>query len=169
MPFPCSYLYSSEQNFCANIVCRLSLVSHQRYAENLQDICKPAVRAKISQPSVVKWAPLTTIARFLCYKILRCYTVQSKIVKYCTVVTRINTIFSSTYAESFCARFLWICTVKKAERDTGPKHEGDGKFHHPRRTIRKIRQHQRLGLSIYMGDGIFRHPCVVVLRQAWLF
>jgi hypothetical protein len=60
-------------------------------------------------------------------------------------------------------------TVKKAERDARPKHEGDGKFHHPRRTIGKIRQHQRLGLSIFMGDGIFRHPCVVVLRHAWLF
>jgi hypothetical protein len=34
-----------------------------------------------------------------------------------------------------------IYTVKKAERDAGPKHEGDGKFHHPRRTIGKIRQH----------------------------
>jgi hypothetical protein len=60
-------------------------------------------------------------------------------------------------------------TVKKAERDAGQKHEGGGKFHHPHRTIGKIRQHQRLGLSIYMGDGIFRHPCVVVLRHAWLF
>jgi hypothetical protein len=60
-------------------------------------------------------------------------------------------------------------TVKKAERDARPKHAGDGKFHHPRRTIGKIRLHQRLGLSIYMGDGIFRHPCVVVLRHAWLF
>jgi hypothetical protein len=51
-------------------------------------------------------------------------------------------------------------TVKKAERDAGPKHEGDGQFHHPRRTIGKIRQHQRLGLSIYMGDWIFRHASV---------
>jgi hypothetical protein len=60
-------------------------------------------------------------------------------------------------------------TVKKAERDEGPKHEGDGKFHNPRRTIGKIRQHQRLCLSIYMGDGFFRHHCVVVLRHARLF
>jgi hypothetical protein len=46
-------------------------------------------------------------------------------------------------------------TVKKAERDAGPKHEGDGKFHHPRRTIGKIRQHQRLGwasLSIWVTE-----------------
>jgi hypothetical protein len=40
-------------------------------------------------------------------------------------------------------------TVKKARRDAEPKHEGDGKFHHPSRTIGKTRQHQRLGLSIY--------------------
>jgi hypothetical protein len=60
-------------------------------------------------------------------------------------------------------------TVKKAERDAGLKHEGDGKVHHPRRMIGKIRQHHRLGPSIYVGDGIFRHPCVVVLRHAWLF
>jgi hypothetical protein len=45
-------------------------------------------------------------------------------------------------------------TFEKAERDAGPKHKGDGKFRHPRRTIGKIRQHQRLVLSIYMGDGI---------------
>jgi hypothetical protein len=60
-------------------------------------------------------------------------------------------------------------TVKKAKRDAGPKHEGKEKFRHSRRTIGKIRQHQRLGLSIDMGDGIFHHPCVVVLRHAWLF
>jgi hypothetical protein len=60
-------------------------------------------------------------------------------------------------------------TVKKAERGAGLKHEGDGKFHYPRGRIGKIRQHQRLGLSIDMGDGIYRHPCVVVLRHAWLF
>jgi hypothetical protein len=46
---------------------------------------------------------------------------------------------------------LCIYTVKKAERDAGPKHEGDGKFHHPRRTIGKIRQHQKLGLSTEYG------------------
>jgi hypothetical protein len=69
----------------------------------------------------------------------------------------------------FELQVLFLFTVKKAERDAGPKHEGGGKFHQPRRTIGKIRQHQRLGLSIYKGDGIFRHPCVVVLRHAWLF
>jgi hypothetical protein len=62
-----------------------------------------------------------------------------------------------------------VHTVKKAEHGAGPKHEGDGKFHHPRRMIGKIRQHHRLGPSIYVGDGIFRLPCVVVLRHAWLF
>jgi hypothetical protein len=35
-------------------------------------------------------------------------------------------------------------TVKKAERDAGPKQEGDGNFHHPGRTIGKIRQQHRL-------------------------
>jgi hypothetical protein len=58
-----------------------------------------------------------------------------------------------------------INTVKKAERDAGQKHEGGVKFHHPRRT----NEHQRLGLSVYMGDGISRHHCVVVLRHDWLF
>jgi hypothetical protein len=48
-----------------------------------------------------------------------------------------------------------LYTVQKAERDTGPKHEGDGKFHHPRRMIGKICQHRRLGPCIYVGDGIF--------------
>jgi hypothetical protein len=67
------------------------------------------------------------------------------------------------------ASYVQYTLLKKAERDPGQKHEGDGKFHHPRRTIGKIRLHQRLGLSIYMGDGIFRHPCVVVPRHAWLF
>jgi hypothetical protein len=51
----------------------------------------------------------------------------------------------------FLHKFMKRFTVKKAERDAGPKHEGDGKFHHPGRMIGKIRQHQRLGLSIYMG------------------
>jgi hypothetical protein len=61
-----------------------------------------------------------------------------------------------------------MCTLlKKAERDAGPNHEGDVKLHHPRKMIGKIRQQQRMRLSIYMGDGIFRHPFVVVLRHAW--
>jgi hypothetical protein len=62
-----------------------------------------------------------------------------------------------------------VCTVKKAERDARPKHKCDGKVHHPRRMIGKIRQQHRLGPSVYVGDGIFRYPCVVVLRHAWLF
>jgi hypothetical protein len=64
---------------------------------------------------------------------------------------------------------LYFALLKKTERDAGPKHKGDGKSHHPRRTIGKYRQHERLGLSIYMGDGIFRHPYVAVLSHAWLF
>jgi hypothetical protein len=65
-----------------------------------------------------------------------------------------------------------ICyTVRKTQRDAGPKHEGDGKFRHPHKTIGKILHIQRSGRSIYVDDGIFRHiPVhVLVLSHAWLF
>jgi hypothetical protein len=46
----------------------------------------------------------------------------------------------------------------KAQRDAGPKHEGDGKVCRPRRMIGKIRHQHRSGRSIYKDDRIFRHP-----------
>jgi hypothetical protein len=49
-------------------------------------------------------------------------------------------------------------TVKKKPSVT---QDQDTKIPHPRRTIGKIRQHQRLGLSFYAGDGIS--------GQTWLF
>jgi hypothetical protein len=36
---------------------------------------------------------------------------------------------------TFAVIFFTLYTVKKAERDAGPKHEGDGKFRHPHRRI----------------------------------
>jgi hypothetical protein len=69
------------------------------------------------------------------------------------------TFYTEIYVEEQEFTYLQVIilfyTVKKAESDAGPKQKSDGKFHHPR-------QHQRLGLSIYKGDGIFRQPCVVV-------
>jgi hypothetical protein len=57
-------------------------------------------------------------------------------------------------------------TVTKAKRDAGPQHMGDGKFRHPRRTIRKIRHQHRSGRCVYGDEGIFRHPRVVGLRNS---
>jgi hypothetical protein len=47
-------------------------------------------------------------------------------------------------------------TVKKAKRNAGPKHEGDGKFRRPRRMIGKFRHQHKSGSSIYVDDRIFR-------------
>jgi hypothetical protein len=46
---------------------------------------------------------------------------------------------------------------------------GDGIFHHPHRTIGKIRHLHTFGRSIYVDEGIFRHMHVLVLRHAWHF
>jgi hypothetical protein len=59
-----------------------------------------------------------------------------------------------------------IITVKKSERDAGPKHLGDGKFRHSQRRIGKIHQQYRSGRSTYMANGMFRHLHVLVLRHA---
>jgi hypothetical protein len=37
------------------------------------------------------------------------------------------------------------------------------------RMIGKIRHQQRSGRSIYVNDGIFRHPDVSGLRHSWFF
>jgi hypothetical protein len=47
-------------------------------------------------------------------------------------------------------------TVKRTTRDAGAKHKSDGKY----------RQSHRLSDPIYVDDGIFRHPFVVLLRTA---
>jgi hypothetical protein len=59
-------------------------------------------------------------------------------------------------------------TVKKTKRDVGPKHVGEGKFRHPRRSTGSIYVDNGFFRLIYVYDGIFRQPHVLGLRHAWL-
>jgi hypothetical protein len=49
----------------------------------------------------------------------------------------------------------------------GTQHVGAGKFRHPRRSSDPIYVGGGFFRSIYVDDGIFRHPHVVLLRYAW--
>jgi hypothetical protein len=60
--------------------------------------------------------------------------------------------------ESFSLNSGSLATVRKAKRDAGPQHEGDGKFRHPRRTIGKIRHQHRSGpKSMWMTEFSVTH------------
>jgi hypothetical protein len=62
-----------------------------------------------------------------------------------------------------------LYTVGKAKRDAGPQHMGDVKFRRPHRQRALIYVVGGFYRSFYVDDGIFRHPCVSVLRHARLF
>jgi hypothetical protein len=62
--------------------------------------------------------------------------------------------------------FFCDSTVRKTKRDAGPKHEGDGKFRHPHRTIGKIRH---LGPLDICGLRNFPSMHFLLLRHAWFF
>jgi hypothetical protein len=61
---------------------------------------------------------------------------------------------------------IFILTVKKAKRDAGPKHVGDGKLRHPHKLSGLIYDGDEFFQSIYVYDGIFRHPHVSGLCHA---
>jgi hypothetical protein len=53
-------------------------------------------------------------------------------------------------------------------RDAGAKHKGDGKFRQSHRLSGPIYLDDGFFRLVYVEDGIFRHPCIVLLRHAWL-
>jgi hypothetical protein len=53
-------------------------------------------------------------------------------------------------------------------RDTGAKHKGEGKYRQSDKVSGPIYVDNGFFLPIYVDDGILCHPCVVLLRHAWL-
>jgi hypothetical protein len=62
-----------------------------------------------------------------------------------------------------------IYTVRKAKRDAGPKHVGDGKFRQQNRLSSPIYVVGGFFRFFYVANGIFRHPHVLIMRHAQLF
>jgi hypothetical protein len=57
---------------------------------------------------------------------------------------------------------------KKTKCNAGTQHVGAGKFRHSRRSSGPISVDDGFFRSIFVDDGIFGHPHVPLLRQAWL-
>jgi hypothetical protein len=64
---------------------------------------------------------------------------------------------------------IFVHSVRKAKRDAGSKQVGDGKFRQPLRLSGPIYAVGGFFRSFYVEDGIFRHPHVLVLSNAWIF
>jgi hypothetical protein len=52
--------------------------------------------------------------------------------------------------------------------DSGAKHKGDGKIRKSHRMSGPIYVDDGFVRPINVDEGIFRHPCFVLLRHAWL-
>jgi hypothetical protein len=88
-------------------------------------------------------------------------------------VSEANLIIFVVYyslGENHSGQLQLLYTVKQNKRDAGAQHVGPGKFRHPR-IGRAAQSYVDDGFfrSIYVYDGIFRHPHVVLLRHAWLW